>query len=81
MDQGCPCPEDGDFFDARQGICRNRGLGGHQQVYQWLGEPGACWPRLGGLSVEMTGARKEAAQKERLLRDAETRWRRKADEA
>ncbi len=37
--------------------------------------------RLGGLSVEKTGAKK-AAQKERLLRGAETRrWRRKADQA
>jgi hypothetical protein len=39
-------------------------------------------PRLGGLSVEKTGAKKAAAQKERLLRGAETRSRRrKADRA
>ena len=40
-------------------------------------------PRLGGLrlSVEKTDDRKEAAQKERLLRGAETRRRRKADRA
>ena len=38
--------------------------------------------RLGGLSIEKTGARKKAAQKERLLRGAETRrLRRKADRA
>ena len=36
-------------------------------------------PRLGGLSVEKTDDRKEAAQKERLLHGAETRWRRKAE--
>ncbi len=35
--------------------------------------------RLGGPSVEKTGARKEAAQKERLLHGAETRRRCKAD--
>ncbi len=38
-------------------------------------------PRLGGLSVEKTGARKEAAQKEQLQRSVETRRRRKADRA
>jgi len=38
--------------------------------------------RLGGLSIEKTGARKKAAQKERLLSGAETcSWRRKADRA
>jgi hypothetical protein len=38
--------------------------------------------RLGGLSIEKTGARKKAAQKERLLLGAETRrLRRKADRA
>ncbi len=36
-------------------------------------------PRPGGLSVEKTGAKKAVAQKERLLRGAETRRRRKAD--
>ena len=36
--------------------------------------------RLGGLSVEKIGAKKAAAQKERLLRGAETRRRRKADQ-
>ncbi len=38
-------------------------------------------PRLGGLSVEKTDDRKEAAQKELLLHGAETRRRRKADRA
>ncbi len=38
-------------------------------------------PRLGSLSVEETGARKEAAQKERLLHDADTCRRCKADRA
>ena len=42
----------------------------------WSGKP-----RLGGLSVEKTGARKAAAQKEQLLRGAETCRRRKADRA
>ncbi len=44
-----------------------------------------CKQRLGGLSVEKTGAKKaaQAAQKERLLSGAEpeTRRRRKADRA
>ncbi len=37
--------------------------------------------RLGGLSVEETNDRKEAALKEWSLHWAETRWRRKADRA
>jgi hypothetical protein len=49
------------------------------EVNQWLFGRGK--QRLGGLSVEKTGAKKEA-QKERLLRGAETRRRcRKADRA
>jgi hypothetical protein len=48
-------------------------------VNPWLWQFGRGKPRLGGLSVEKTGARKAAAQKEWLLRGAETRWRRKAD--
>ncbi len=36
-------------------------------------------PHLGGLSVKKTSARKKAAQKELLLRGAETRLRCKAD--
>ncbi len=49
------------------------------EVNQWLWQFGRGKQRLGGLSVEKTGAKK-AAQKERLLRRAETRrLRRKAD--
>ncbi len=44
------------------------------EVNQWLWQFGRGKPRLGGLSVEKTGAKK-AAQKERLLRGAETRHR------
>jgi hypothetical protein len=47
------------------------------EVNPWLWQFGRGKPRLGGLSVEKTGDRKEAAQKELLLRGAETRWRRK----
>ena len=49
------------------------------EVNQWLWQFGRGKPRLGGLSVEKTDDRKEAAQKERLLRGAETRRRSKAD--
>ena len=52
------------------------------EVKQWLWQFGRGKLRLGGLSIEKTGARKKAAQKERLLRGAETRrLRRKADQA
>ncbi len=51
------------------------------EVNPWLWQFGRGKPRLGGLSVEKTGARKVAAQKERLQRGAETRLRRKADRA
>jgi len=51
------------------------------EVNPWLWQFGRGKPRLGGLSVEKTDDRKEAAQKERLLRGAETRRRRKADRA
>ncbi len=48
----------------------------------WLWQFGRVKQRLGGLSVEKTGAKKAAAQKELLLRGAETRRRRrKADRA
>ncbi len=52
-----------------------------RSVNPWLWQFGRGKPRLGGLSVEKTDDRKEAAQKERLLRGAETRQRhgRKAD--
>jgi hypothetical protein len=49
------------------------------EVNPWLWQFGRGKPRLGGLSVEKTGDRKEAAQKERLQRGAETRRRSKAD--
>ncbi len=49
------------------------------EVNPWLWQFGCGKPRLGGLSVENTDARKDAAQKERLMRGADTRWRRKAD--
>ena len=51
------------------------------EVNLWLWQFGRGKPRLGGLSVEKTDDRKEAAQKELLLRGAETRRRRKADRA
>jgi hypothetical protein len=47
------------------------------EVNLWLWQFGRGKQRLGGLSVEKTGARKKAAQKELLLRGAETRRRRK----
>jgi hypothetical protein len=49
------------------------------EVNLWLWQFVRGKPRLGGLSVEKTGARKEAAQKERLLHGAETSRRCKAD--
>ena len=51
------------------------------EVNQWLWQFGRGKPRLGGLSVEKTDDKKEAALKERNLRGAETRRRRKADRA
>ncbi len=49
------------------------------EVNPWLWQFGRGKPRLGGLSVEDTDDRNETALKERSLRGAETRWRRKAD--
>ncbi len=49
------------------------------EVNPWLWQFGRGKPRLGGLSVEDTADRKEAALNERSLRGAETRRRRKAD--
>ena len=49
------------------------------EVNQWLWRFARGKPRLGGLSVEKTDDKKEAALKERNLRGAETRRRRKAD--
>ena len=51
------------------------------EVNPWLWQFGRGKPRLGGLSVEQTAERKEAALQERSLRGAETRQRRKADRA
>ncbi len=54
------------------------------EVNQWLwqfGVFGRGKQHLGGLSVEKTDDRKEAAQKERLLLGAETCWCCKADGA
>ena len=68
------------------GICDTAAADGRRgsnvyEVNPWLWQFGRGKPRLGGLSVEKTDDRKEAAQKERLLRGAETRRRRKADRA
>ena len=49
------------------------------EVNLWLWQFGRGKPRLGGLSVEDTDDRKEAALKERSLRGAETRRLCKAD--
>ncbi len=49
------------------------------EVNLWLWQFGRGKPRLGGLSVEETDDRKEAALKERSLRGAETRQRRKPE--
>ena len=51
------------------------------EVNPWLWQFGRGKPRLGGLSVEKTDDKKEAALKERNLSGAETRRRRKADRA
>ena len=51
------------------------------EVNPWLWQFGRGKPRLGGLSVEKTGDRKEAAQKEWLQPGAETHRRRTADRA
>ena len=51
------------------------------EVNPWLWQFGRGKPRLGGLSVEKTQERMQAARDERSLRAAETRQRRKADRA
>ena len=53
------------------------------EVDPWLWQFGRGKQRLGGLSVEETFDRKDAAQQERIVRGAETRTRRrrKADRA
>jgi hypothetical protein len=67
-----------DCWYARPQLDGRRGSNAYE-VNPWLWQFGRGKPRLGGLSVEKTGAKKAAAQKERLLRGAETRRRRKAD--
>ena len=51
------------------------------EVNPWLWRFGRGKPRLGGLSVEKTQERMQAARDERSLRAAETRRRSKADRA
>ena len=51
------------------------------EVNQWLWRFARGKPRLGGLSVEETDDRKDAAQKVWIERGAETRRRLKADRA
>ena len=51
------------------------------EVNPWLWQFGRCKPRLGGLTIEDTTARKNAARDERIKRGLETRRRRKADKA
>jgi hypothetical protein len=65
------------------GTCNTAAVDGQGGSYvyenQWLWQFGYGKPRLGGLSVEETEDRKDAAQQERIVRGAETRLRRKAD--
>ena len=49
------------------------------EVNLWLWKFGRGKPRLGGLSVEETYDRKDAAQQERIVRGAVTYMRSKAD--
>ena len=51
------------------------------EVNQWLWQLGTGKPLLGGLTVEETAERKDAARDEQNERGLETRWRRKADRA
>ena len=51
------------------------------EVNPWLWQFGRGKPRLGGLSVEKTQERMQAARDKQNLRAAETRRRRKADRA
>ena len=51
------------------------------EVNPWLWQFGRGKPRLGGLTVEETAERKDAARGERDARGQETRWRRKAERA
>jgi hypothetical protein len=68
------------FFDSCDTAAVDGRLGSNvYEVKQWMWQFGRGKQRLGGLSIEKTGARKKAAQKELLLRGAETRQRCKAD--
>ena len=51
------------------------------EVNPWLWQFGRGKPRLGGLTVEETAERKDAARDERDARGQETRRRHKADRA
>ena len=51
------------------------------EANQWLWQFGRCKPRLGGLTMEDTTVRKNAARDERIKRGLETRRRRKEDKA
>ncbi len=51
------------------------------EVNQWLWQFGLGKPCLGGLSVEETDDRKEAALQEQNLNRAETSWHSKTDGA
>ena len=51
------------------------------EVNPWLWQFGRGKPRLGGLSVELTEERKEAARNDQQRRRLETVLRRKADRA
>ena len=48
------------------------------EVNQWLWQFGRGKPRLGGLTIEETTERKNAAREGKFKRGWETRWRRKA---
>ena len=67
-------------MDSCDTAAANGRLGSNEyEVNWWLWQFGCGKLRLGGLSIEKTGARKKAAQKELLLCGAETRQRCKAD--
>ena len=66
------------------GTCNTAAVDGQlgSNVYEvnlWLWQFGRGKPRLGGLSVEETDDRKDAAQQEQIVRKAETRRHSKAD--
>ncbi len=68
------------------GTCYTAAVDGQEgsnvhEVNQWLWKVGRGKQRLGGLSVEETDDRKDAAQQELIVRRAETHLRLKADQA